>query len=153
MSNSSIANSQTLLEIKLSGEMSRFIIIMSAHQNRASEDARLPLTVSMDPPPPMYAQSFIGIEYVAILLMVQADSTPRELASSGRPKKGRTYIATTSGANGAIGTTHERSTTHMRDNVTASNVQIYHTYMGADPLIHSNIEIPQLSSMPPATAP
>ncbi|KAG6825199.1 hypothetical protein H0H92_004415 [Tricholoma furcatifolium] len=114
-------------------------ITIHYHHERPSESSKRGRQASMD--------TVDGSPYS------DADSTPRELASSGPPNKGRTYIATTSEANEAIGTTHDRTTTHMRDNVTASNVQIYHTYMGADPLIHSNIGTPQLSSMPSGTAP
>ncbi|KAG6805904.1 hypothetical protein H0H92_013534, partial [Tricholoma furcatifolium] len=100
-----------------------------------------------------------SIESVDASFSNDADGTPREPASSGPPKKkGRTSIAITDEANEA-----DRSVTHMRDNFTANNLQINHTYMGADtshnrfltnPLIHStNIGIPQLSSMHPATEP
>ncbi|KAG6808476.1 hypothetical protein H0H92_004010 [Tricholoma furcatifolium] len=104
-----------------------------------------------------------SIDSVDASLSIDADGTPEERASPGPPKKkGRTCIASAMELKGAIGITHDRSTTHMRDNFTASNLHIYNTYVVSDasnnrfltdPQIQSNIGTQKMPSMPPATAP
>ncbi|KAG6810256.1 hypothetical protein H0H92_012703 [Tricholoma furcatifolium] len=90
-----------------------------------------------------------SLDSVDASLSVDAGGTLREPTSPGPPKKkGRTDNDTTLQSNEAISTTM----IHMRDNITASNVQIHHTYMVSDSLTQSNIGTSQLFSMPSAVS-